>query len=429
MIAMLEVALLIDSCLSGALMIANTWQDHPRRSLSMPIAKWKYWLERNIVGADDQMALVEERIDALLHEDEPSSPISEGEFDDMDFFDDGSEVLLGPAALDLERITSRSVCHCAQLDQKEAARLSPNLLVAQSFARSYCTVQPDPIASTQSSYQVWLQTGCRYGALDSPSWLAPGESRQWWVQNRGQWMAISYLFCLETSTGASIRTSFFRILGTISGAILGLIINEIAQDNPYALAFLLTVATALPSYVMLFTKIQGVGIVMSLTVPIVALIPTEDKTETPIYVAWNRGYMIFFGIVAALAVNLFFWPLHARVELVKRVSSITAQLQSLYLSLSRQMLSGGLISSHKSSAAFERLEVGIESRICQARGLVDVMTAEISLKPKRTKVLSELLNHLEIILELLMGYEGVESMAYVRYASMQWSTCWSYDRV
>ncbi|KAJ1019438.1 hypothetical protein NDA16_004555 [Ustilago loliicola] len=408
MISLLEVALLVDSCLNGALNMAKVWQDNPQRSLHMPAAKWRYWLGRTGIGFSEETSLADERIDALLHEGEPPSPTSELQKEEVDYFDNESEEILG---------SSRDT----QSLRRTPSRVSNSIITAQSWLKARLRAFHS-VFRTHGALRVrfalsnairilrhsrHIQFGIKLTAgivlLTLPAWLAPGEGKRWWLEKRGQWMAISYLFCLETSTGASIRTSLFRILGTISGSLLGLIISEVSRDNPYALAFLLTVATLPPSYLMLFTHFQGVGTVMGLTLPIVALIPTEDEGQSTEYVAWNRGYMIFFGIIAALIVNLFFWPTHARLELVKRVSSITSQLQSLYLSLSRQMLSGGLTSSHKSNAAFEKLEVGICKRIGQARGLVDIMTIEISLKPKRTKVLSELLDHLETILELLTG--------------------------
>ncbi|TKY89428.1 hypothetical protein EX895_001959 [Sporisorium graminicola] len=405
MISLLEVALLVDSCLKVALSVARTWERNPHRKLRMPAAKWRYWLGRTSIGQGEGFAFDDERVDALLHEDEPPSPTSEAQLDEVDYFDNGSNELL-TASSKLERTPSRVSNSIDSVRMWIGARYRAvrSLFNTRRVLR-YRFRLSDTVEMLRHSRHIKFGIKLTAGVvlLTLPAWLAPGEGKQWWLDKRGQWMAISYLFCLETSTGASVRTSLFRILGTISGSILGLVVSEVSRGNPYALAFLLTVATIPPSYLMLFTQLQGVGIVMGLTLPIVALIPQEGGSESVVYVAWNRGYMIFFGIVAALLVNLFIWPIHAHVELVHKISSITSQLQSLYLSLSRQMLSGGLTWSHKSNAAFAKLEIGIEKRISQARGLVDIMSMEVSLKPKRTRVLSELLDHLEIIHELLIG--------------------------
>lgn len=406
MISLLEVALLVDSGLNAASGMAKTWSRTPHRKFHMPAAEWRYWLGRTSIGGGDGVALAEERVDALLHEDdEPSSPSSEMQFDEVDFFDTGSDDLL-TSSPSLERTVSRVSSGMTGLRYRIKNRIrAVRRLLVRRRVLYYRIVLSNAVRALRHSRHIKFGIKLTAGIvlLTLPAWLAPGDAKRWWLNKRGQWMAISYLFCLETSTGASIRTSLYRILGTISGSVLGLVISEISRRNPYALALLLTLATLPPSYLMLFTRFQGVGIVMGLTLPIVALIPQEDASQSVAYVAWNRGYMILFGIVAALLVNLFVWPIHARVELVRRISLITSQLQSLYLSLSRQMLSGGLTSSHKSNAAFEKVESNIESRIGQARSLVDIMTIEISLKPKRTKVLSELLDHLETIHELLLG--------------------------
>lgn len=406
MISLLEVALLVDSLLNAALSMAKVWRGSPGRSLHIPAANWRYWFIRTGITAEDATALADERVDALLHEDEPPSPSSE-EFAGVDYFDTESEDYLRPSTPPkLERTASRASNSIATIHAYIKAKMN-------AFHRLFWTDRAlrCRMGLSKAIHVLRHSRNIKFGIkltagivlLTLPAWLALGHAKRWWLYRRGQWMAISYLFCLETSTGASFRTSLFRILGTVGGSLLGLIISEISQGNPYALAFLLMVATLPPSYLMLFTPFLGVGVVMGLTLPIVAIIPTQGARESVVYVAWNRGYMIFFGIVAALIVNLLVWPIHARLELVRRVSLVTSQLQSLYLSLSRQMLSGGLTSSHKSNAAFERLEVSIEKRIGQARGLIDIMSIEVSLKPKRTKVLSELLDHLEIIYELLMG--------------------------
>ena len=405
MISLLEIALLVDACLKAALNMAKAWKRNTRRKLRMPAAQWRYWLGRTTVGADDGVATADERVDALLHEDDPASPTSEAQLDEVDYFDNVSNDLLAPSSK-LERTPSRVSSSIASVHGWVTRRIrGMRRLFVTRHALRYRMALSNSLGTLRHSRHIKFGFKLTAGIvlLTLPAWLSPVYGKTWWLGNRGQWMAISYLFCLETSTGASVRTSLFRILGTILGSLLGLVVSEISRGSPYAIAVVLTVATLPPSYLMLFTQFQGVGIVMGLTLPIVALIPQEDGGQSPTHVAWNRGYMIFFGIIAALLVNLFIWPIHARIQLVRKVASITSQLQSLYLSLSRQMLSGGLTSSHKSNAAFAKLEIGIESRISQARGLIDIMSMEVSLKPKRTKVLSELLDHLQIILELLIG--------------------------
>ncbi|KAJ9477356.1 putative membrane protein [Pseudozyma hubeiensis] len=406
MISLLEVALLVDSCLNAASGMAKIWAATPRRRLHMPVADWRYWLGRTSLGGGDNIGLADERVDALLHEDDEPLPADmETQLDEVDFFDEGSQDLLTLSPT-LERTDSRVSDGVASL--RHAIRRSMRALRKMFATRRalHCRVALSNIVTTLR-HSRHIKFGFKLTAgivlLTLPAWLPPSDSKRWWYDKRGQWMAISYLFCLETSTGASIRTSLFRILGTIFGSLLGLLISEVSRRNPYALAFLLSLASIPPSYLMLFTRFQGVGVVMGLTLPIVALIPQEDAGQSVAYVAWNRGYMILLGIIAALLVNLFVWPIHARLELVRRISLITSKLQSLYLSLSRQMLLGGLTSSHKSNAAFEELEGNIEFRIGQARGLVDIMKIEVSLKPKRTRVLSELLDQLERIHELLLG--------------------------
>ena len=104
--------------------------------------------------------------------------------------------------------------------------------------------------------------------LSIPAFL-DGNARQWWTTNRGQWMLVSYMYCLETSTGATLRVSAFRVVGTLFGVSYGLFTvrepyrgRSIAQCSPvppqwyvstgnrFALAFLISIADVPASWLM-----------------------------------------------------------------------------------------------------------------------------------------------------------------------------------
>ena len=236
-----------------------------------------------------------------------------------------------------------------------------------------------------------------------PSMLPPSGTA-WWKAQHGQWMVISYIWCLEASTGDSFRISVLRVFGTICGCILGLISWEISRGNRYGLAALIVISDLPPIILRIFSPYPPAGAVMGITVPIVALVPFLNKgTYHPGIIAVIRMYMICIGIVAALIVNIVVWPYHARVRLIVEISNTLNQLQTLYLSLARQMFYAGFTPSSQAKEKFKVVEQHIRGRIARCRALLIVMKNELSLVPKPINVLDEILNRLQILADLFVG--------------------------
>ncbi|KAK0551390.1 hypothetical protein OC845_002197 [Tilletia horrida] len=251
-------------------------------------------------------------------------------------------------------------------------------------------------------FAIKLSLGCLL--LTIPAWLPVEESRKWWYGERGQWALISYIWVLETSSGATVRVSIFRMIGTVSGSVYGYLVWLICGTNPYGLTVLIVLAEFFAAYMMLETNAQGIGIVFAITFPIVSLIPYLGQPYTTVAIlAWTRGYMVMIGIVLALIVNLTVWPFHARVQLVRHIARATGRLQRLYLSLSRQLLNTDLVTHHETRKSFERLEASILRTLSQSRSLVTLMTAEVSLAPKPTALLGKIIDRLARIADLLIG--------------------------
>lgn len=173
--------------------------------------------------------------------------------------------------------------------------------------------------------------------LSLPAYLG-GSPREWFTNQRGQWLLITYCWCLESSTGASIRVSTFRMIGTVLGAIYGYLIWVFSgQGNPYGLSILLTVGAIPTAWLILFTNLQGIGIVGGLTYSVIALIPYLGLDNKPVIIlACIRGYMIALGIVASLLVNLFIWPFHARLHFITSVAHATGQRKFYRCSILRR---------------------------------------------------------------------------------------------
>lgn len=144
---------------------------------------------------------------------------------------------------------------------------------------------------------------------------------KWFNASRGQWMVISYVWVLETNTGATWRTGYLRLAGTIIGIIYAYLCCLIAKTNPYGLVALITAADVPVTWIILKTAVQPLGVVINVTlgpitfaeyidphldVSILCKFPTaqlETDDESVVSgLATLRGLMIIGGIVAAITV-------------------------------------------------------------------------------------------------------------------------------
>lgn len=317
--------------------------------------------------------------------------------------------------MDTYKIYARNVVYASNQRSMKSKNKSPRILERISMALHRITrlnsVVEARIAlssffrvikrSRHARFALKLATGVVL--LSIPSILPP-QGTKWWAKQHGQWMIISYIWCLESSTGDSLRIAVLRIFGTIFGCIIGLIVWEVSRGERIALAVLLVIGDIPPVALRLFSRNPPAGAVMGITVPIVALVPfLNSDTYNPGIIALIRMYMICIGIVVALMVNIIVWPYHARVVLIQQISNTTSQLQSMYLSLARQMLYAGDSTPLNAKKRFKEVERDIRARISQCWGLLSIMRNEISLVPKPVYVLDEILSRIQVLSELFVG--------------------------
>lgn len=78
-------------------------------------------------------------------------------------------------------------------------------------------------------------------------------------------MVVSYVWVLETNTGATWRTGYLRLAGTIIGAIYAYLCCVIARTNPYGLTALIATADIPVTWIVLNTAVQPLGVVINVT--------------------------------------------------------------------------------------------------------------------------------------------------------------------
>jgi hypothetical protein len=134
-------------------------------------------------------------------------------------------------------------------------------------------------------------------------------------------MVISYVWVLETSTGATWRTGYLRLSGTIIGAIYAYLCWLIARTNPFGLTALITIADVPVTWIILKTNVQPLGVVINVTLGPIALAEYVQRQlnvsvlckfsntwlnfaedVVALGLATLRGLMIMGGIVSAIIV-------------------------------------------------------------------------------------------------------------------------------
>ncbi|CDZ97409.1 Predicted membrane protein [Phaffia rhodozyma] len=230
-----------------------------------------------------------------------------------------------------------------------------------------------------------IKLGLGFTLLTLPAFLPPSShGRIWFTDIRGQWIPISYLFVLDVTSGQTWRVGTFRVMGTVSGAILAGIIWLIAHDNPYALISLTSCYGALAGYVIMYTTFPGVGVVLSITVPPVLFIPyLRLSTEDVVELAWKRTVTVCIGIVAAVLVTEFIFPARSKRLFLGTMAQVLDDLTKMYLAMSRSLIQQGPYSFD--TLAFERLQQRVETNLMKSSSYLNTLKLEITLihKPLR----------------------------------------------
>ncbi|GAW05453.1 hypothetical protein LENED_007312 [Lentinula edodes] len=244
--------------------------------------------------------------------------------------------------------------------------------------------------------------------LAIPAFLpASSAGRQWFIFYRGQWMLITYIWVLETNTGATLRVGYLRIAGTILGALYGYIASLISQNNPYALVALVTFAEIPISAAIMRTSFPSVGVVANITLPPILFsnyITGMDFATGEL--ATIRGMMICAGIAGAVVVNGFVFPRHARVIFLDGISQILESLTKLYMGLSRDLLQT-FGSQGRSKQKTMKSELRIRNALQRMSNLITSMGDELSLVPIPMKKYRHLVRTLQKLLDLFTGLRKI----------------------
>jgi len=224
-------------------------------------------------------------------------------------------------------------------------------------------------------------------------------------------MVISYVWVLETSTGATWRTGYLRLSGTIIGAIYAYLSWLIARTNPYGLTAFITAADVPVTWIVLKTAVQPLGVVINVTLGPIAFEEYIQRhlNVSVLWLATLRGLMIIGGIVSAIIVNHTFYPRHCRVLFLTGTGRTLSVLNQLYLTMGRDLYQHGTQVSYTpcTKRPILKLEIQCRNSLHQLSLVLKAMNDELSWVPKPTRKYHEAVFLMQRLLDIMTGLRKV----------------------
>jgi uncharacterized membrane protein YccC len=130
---------------------------------------------------------------------------------------------------------------------------------------------------------------------------------------QGRWVVITILvvMCAQSRVGAILQKSYMRFLGTVIGASVASLTLWLVYPNVAFTILILCIATAIFSYIADSPSTWSeAGPLGAVTLIIIVISPNPNFNTV-----MSRFLEINLGIIIALLVSRFIWPLHSRTQL------------------------------------------------------------------------------------------------------------------
>jgi len=200
---------------------------------------------------------------------------------------------------------------------------------------------------------------------------------------RFAYVACSYVWVLETSTGATWRMGYLRLVGAAAAAIYAYIVWLICRTNPYGLTIMVTVAEIPFTWLSTKANLGPLAVPAAVTLPIIAFADyVNPTTQSIIALAGIRALMIAIGIVAALLMNGLVFPRHCRVLFLSDTARTLGLLSQLYMTLGHYMFRAQPALAYDDKRKTLKMELQIRYSLYLLNALITTMHDEISLVPK-----------------------------------------------
>ncbi len=144
----------------------------------------------------------------------------------------------------------------------------------------------------------------------------------------GQWILITIVVVMsgKPSYGGALQKSYYRVIGSMSGAFFAIMILTLFPNSILAIALSIFIFVAFFSFVASGNaKWSKAGILGGTTVVLIL-----SASPVSIEKGFQRTIEILAGVVLALLVNKFIFPVRARLRLKKNISKTLLALRALY---------------------------------------------------------------------------------------------------
>ena len=180
---------------------------------------------------------------------------------------------------------------------------------------------------------------------------------------QGRWVVITILvvMCAQSRVGAILQKSYMRILGTIMGASVASLTLWLVYPNVAFTILILCLATAVFSYIADSPSTLSEAGPLGAVTLIIILISQNPNFYTVI----SRFLEINLGIIIALLVSRFIWPLHSRTQLRYILIDTLQNLKNLAQKLEEFRITND-VNSEKPQDFFENKilnNIGIQKKL------------------------------------------------------------------
>jgi len=172
-----------------------------------------------------------------------------------------------------------------------------------------------------------------------------------------------FVLMIAQYVGAIAEKSFFRILGTVIGAVIGYVLTASYEQQP--LLFLALVGTVVGFCTAMFgqSRYPYMFLLCGMTTTVVVSNGLGNPDFSWQYALW-RIEEVTVGILVAMLVQSLLWPRFARVEFLQESRKAFADLESCFQASSHTLFGGA------NTDAVQRAEQ-FPARISALRGLLD----------------------------------------------------------
>lgn len=165
----------------------------------------------------------------------------------------------------------------------------------------------------------------------------------------GYWALVTIVVLTQPNVGASVSKGVLRLIGTLVGAVLGVMLLQLVQQ-PVPFLLLLSVVITSTAYFGAGSVAPYAFAMLGITAIIVAMSGFLDPT-LGVSIAVQRSAEVALGIAIALFVTIVVWPIRATEELPRRLAATVRTCAQLFGAVTDALLGGRAV-----GANLQRLE-------------------------------------------------------------------------